>query len=141
MLETVLKDCEEWKNNASSLLQDAQGLIGISDVHDGSIGSLSSRIECLVARIESVVKKGLDFGYDLNEIPRLEDACSLLQWCKKAISFCHSAHSLEVTTIFVSDMLVFYDNMISVGTLSCDYSDTNASCYVNYVSPNILLKI
>ncbi|EXB37360.1 Lysine-specific demethylase 5A [Morus notabilis] len=95
MVETVLKDCEEWKSDAGSLLQDASRLFDTTNICDGLTGGLISRIECLVTRIEFVKKTGLSFGFDLDEIPKLEDACSTLQWCEKALSFCSNAPSFE----------------------------------------------
>lgn len=97
MLETVLKDSEEWKNNACSLLQDTGCLFDMTNVCDGLISGLTSKIECLITRIDSVKKKGLSFGFDLDEIPKLENAYSTLQWCKRALSFCSSAPSFKVT--------------------------------------------
>ncbi|PON84593.1 Autoimmune regulator [Trema orientale] len=91
MLETVLEDSEEWKDNVCSLLQDTECLFDMTNICCGLISDLTSKIECLVTRIESVKKKGLSFGFDLDEIPKLEDACSTLQWCKRALSFCSSA--------------------------------------------------
>ncbi|KAF4403837.1 hypothetical protein CsatB_003771 [Cannabis sativa] len=91
MLETVLRDSEDWKSNASFILRDTQCLFDTTEISDGLLCDLSSKIESLVTRIESVKKKGSSFGFDLDEIPKLEDACSTLQWCKRAFSFCSSA--------------------------------------------------
>lgn len=95
LLETVLKDCEDWKNDAGSLLQDARYFFDMTNISDEFTGVLISRIESLVTRIESVKKTGLSFGLDLDEIPKLEDACSALQWCEKALSFCSNIPSFE----------------------------------------------
>jgi len=46
--------------------------------------------------MESVTKSGLSLGFDFREIPELQGDCSALQWCKKALSFCSGAPSLEV---------------------------------------------
>lgn len=96
LLETVLKGSEDWKNDAGSLLQDARCFFDMTNISDGLTGVLISRIENLVTRIESVRKTGLSFGLDLDEIPKLEDACSALQWCEKALSFCSNIPSFEV---------------------------------------------
>ena len=107
MLETVLRDCDEWKNDASSLLQETAQLFDVADICDGSVGIITSRTDCLVARIESVIKKGFSFGFDLDEIPKLKDACSALHWCKNALSFCSGAPSFKVTNLSYDDMMSF----------------------------------
>lgn len=110
MLETVFKDSEEWKNNACSLLQDTECLFDMKNICDGLIDGLALKVECLVIRIESLKKKGLSFGFDLDEIPKLEDACSTLHWCKRALSFCSGAPAFEVTFFF--DSLICFCSVI-----------------------------
>lgn len=92
MLETVLKNCEEWEHEARSLLQDAGCIFGLSNIGD----CLISKMECIISKMESVSKSGLSLGFDFREIPELQGDCSALQWCKKALSFCSGAPSLEV---------------------------------------------
>lgn len=95
-LQTVLNNCKEWKHDACSLLQDALCLFDVANCGDGLAIGLTSDIENLLPRIESAKTNGLSLGFELNEIQKLEDACSTLQWCKKALSFCSVAPSFEV---------------------------------------------
>ncbi|KAL5552082.1 hypothetical protein UlMin_002258 [Ulmus minor] len=95
MLEDVLKNCEDWKNDACSVLQAAGFLYESTNVYDGLNTDLILKFELLATRIESVKITGLSFGVDLIEIPKLEDACSTLQWCKKALSFCSYAPAFK----------------------------------------------
>uniref|UniRef100_A0A2N9J2S4 Zinc finger PHD-type domain-containing protein n=1 Tax=Fagus sylvatica TaxID=28930 RepID=A0A2N9J2S4_FAGSY len=95
VLESILKNCEEWEHDACSLLQDIGCIFDICNIGDGIGNFLISEMECMVSKVESITKRGLSLGFDLHEIPELQDACSTLQWCKKALSFCSSAPAFE----------------------------------------------
>lgn len=87
MLQAVLKNCLEWEHDASSLLHDVECLLNINDIGDGNSNGLISKIELHIARVESVIKAGLSLHFDFVMIPKLQDACSTLQWCSKALYF------------------------------------------------------
>ncbi|XP_044485625.1 lysine-specific demethylase 5A isoform X2 [Mangifera indica] len=95
MLETVLKNCEEWQHHACSLLQNAECLLGMSNIGDALSNVLTSKIQHLLSSMESIIKAGSSLGFDFHEIPKLQNACSTLQWCNKALSFCSVAPSFE----------------------------------------------
>ncbi|XP_048230426.1 lysine-specific demethylase 5B isoform X3 [Ricinus communis] len=95
MLEMVLKNCGEWKLVACSALQDTGCILDSSYIGNGQNNDLSVRIEHLVTRIESITKTGLSLGFDFLEIPKLQDACFVLQWCSRALSLCYAAPSFE----------------------------------------------
>ncbi|RVW16302.1 hypothetical protein CK203_067733 [Vitis vinifera] len=44
--------------------------------------------------IEAILETGLSLGFDFDEIPKLQNARSILQWCNKALSFCSVAPAL-----------------------------------------------
>ncbi|XWS61780.1 hypothetical protein CRYUN_Cryun07bG0155000 [Craigia yunnanensis] len=88
LLEKVLDKCTEWQHDAYSLLQDVECLYGDTDIGDGRSNGLISKIEHLVNLLESARKAGLSLGLDFPEIPKLQNACSRLQWCNKVLSFC-----------------------------------------------------
>ncbi|KAJ0048148.1 hypothetical protein Pint_15199 [Pistacia integerrima] len=94
-LETVLKNCEEWQHHASSLLQNAGCLLDTGNIGDGLSNGLTSKIQHLLTSMESIIKAGSSLGFDFHEIPKLQNACSTLQWCNKALSFCSFAPSFE----------------------------------------------
>lgn len=96
ILEIVLMNCEEWEHNACSLLQDTRCLLDMRTIDEGISEGLISKIEPLLARIGSMENTGLSLTFDFVELAKLKDACSLLQWCKKAVSFCSAAPTLEV---------------------------------------------
>lgn len=96
MLQTILDNCKEWENDTSSLLKEAECLFDTATLDCGLTSDLTSNIDHLLSRIESAKEKGLSLGFDFKEIPVLEDTCSTLQWCKKALSFCSDAPSFEV---------------------------------------------
>ncbi|KAE8055327.1 hypothetical protein FH972_012174 [Carpinus fangiana] len=99
VLEKVLKNCEEWEQEARSLLQDSGCLFGSSNIGDGLI----SKMECIISKMECVTKSGLSLGFNFREIPELQGNCSALQWCKKALSFCSGAPSFEDVEDLVKD--------------------------------------
>ncbi|GAV57946.1 PHD domain-containing protein/ARID domain-containing protein/JmjC domain-containing protein/JmjN domain-containing protein/zf-C5HC2 domain-containing protein/PLU-1 domain-containing protein [Cephalotus follicularis] len=94
-LETVLKNCMEWENDAYSAMQDAGCLFDTSDIGDGICNGLVLKIESLVTKMECIIKAGLSFRYYFREIPKLQNACSMLQWCNKTLSFCSLAPCFE----------------------------------------------
>ncbi|KAH9719670.1 transcription factor jumonji (JmjC) domain-containing protein [Citrus sinensis] len=94
-LEKVINNCERWQNHASSLLQDARCLLDKDDIGDGLSNSLVSKIEQLITSMESAANCGLSLGFDFHEISELQNACSTLHWCKKALSFLSVSPSLE----------------------------------------------
>ncbi|KAK9276591.1 hypothetical protein L1049_006126 [Liquidambar formosana] len=95
MLQTVLKNCKEWEDNACSLLQDAECLFNMNLFGNRIPDGLILKIESLVTTMESVRNAGLSLGFDYREIPKLQEACSSLRWCNKALSFCSVAPPLE----------------------------------------------
>ncbi|XP_059443641.1 lysine-specific demethylase JMJ17 isoform X2 [Corylus avellana] len=103
VLETVLKNCEEWEQEARSLLQDAGCIFGSSNIGDGIVNCLISKMECIISKMECVTKSGLSLGFNFREIPELQGNCSALQWCKKALSFCSGAPSFEDVEDLVKD--------------------------------------
>lgn len=108
-LEKVINNCERWQNHASSLLQDARCLLDTDDIGDGLSNSLVSKIEQLITSMESAANCGLSLGFDFHEISELQNACSTLHWCKKALSFLSVSPSLEVIICFsIICMTLFY---------------------------------
>ncbi|KAL4603864.1 hypothetical protein ACB092_10G153600 [Castanea dentata] len=95
VLETFLKKCEEWVCDACTLLQDVGRIFSMCNIGDGIGNCVISKMECMVSKVESTMKSGLSLGFDFCEIPELQDACSTLQWCKKALSFCSGAPAFE----------------------------------------------
>ncbi|KAM2035173.1 hypothetical protein EV2_039190 [Malus domestica] len=102
MLETVLMNCKEWENDACSLLQDTRFLFDMRIIGDGTRDGLLSKIEHLIARIGSLESTGLSLSFDFGELVKLKEACSVLQWCKKALSFCSGVPPLEDVEDLVS---------------------------------------
>ncbi|KAF7810274.1 lysine-specific demethylase rbr-2 [Senna tora] len=108
MLEIVLKNCNEWESDASSLLQDAQGVFELDDVVHGISSGLMSKVEGLIARVQSTTTSGLSLGFDFDKIPKLKATCSTLQWCKKILSFCNLSPSLEDVLEVAEDLPLSY---------------------------------
>ncbi|XP_022928863.1 lysine-specific demethylase 5A isoform X1 [Cucurbita moschata] len=94
-LETVLRNCENWKEGANSLLQDIDNLLNASDIGDGLSNCLIPKIEQLIDRINTAITASLSLDYDFREISRLQSACSTLIWCNKVLSLCHVIPSYQ----------------------------------------------
>ena len=104
VLETFLKKCEEWVCDACSLLQDVGRIFNMCNIGDGIGNCVISKVECMVSKVEATMKSGLSLGFNFREIPELQDACSTLQWCKKALSFCSGAPAFEVIFLKLINM-------------------------------------
>ncbi|KAK6935388.1 JmjN domain [Dillenia turbinata] len=86
MLENVLRNCKEWMDGAASVLHEAKSLLEMDDTATGMTEGSTRRIKQLITHMESVADAGLLLAFDFNEIPRLQDACSALNWCHKALA-------------------------------------------------------
>ncbi|KAI9117961.1 hypothetical protein K1719_011103 [Acacia pycnantha] len=95
MLEIVLHNCKEWEAEACSVLEDAQHIFELDNIVHGISSGLMAKVEGLIARMQSTTRSGLSLGFEFEEIPKLEAACSTLQWCKKILSYCNLSPSLE----------------------------------------------
>ncbi|PSS04169.1 Lysine-specific demethylase [Actinidia chinensis var. chinensis] len=95
MLQTVLDRCIEWENDACSTLHSAACFLDSENIDDGITSGLLSKIEQQVIAMESAIKAGFSLGLDFGEIPKLQDTCSTLRWCLKALSFCSAVPQLE----------------------------------------------
>lgn len=109
MLEMVLKNCDEWQQDANSALQDARCILSTDDIDDGKNGCLFGKVEHLATKMESITKAGLSLNFDFAEIPKLQNACSMLRWCSRALSFCTCAPSLEVVLNLYNPSICFFD--------------------------------
>lgn len=100
MLQTVLDNCIEWQNDASSTLHAVACFLN-TEIPDNVIASgLVAEVKQQVIVLESFIKAGLSLGLDFCEIPKLQNACSTLRWCFKALSFCSVVPQLEVTYVY-----------------------------------------
>ncbi|XP_038906803.1 lysine-specific demethylase 5B isoform X2 [Benincasa hispida] len=95
VLAEVLRKCENWKDEANSLLQDIDNLLNADDIGDALSNCLIPKIEQLVDRINTIITAGISLGYDFREISRLQSASSTLMWCNKVLSLCHGIPSYQ----------------------------------------------
>jgi len=96
-IETVMRNCEEWRSQACSCLNDVEELMDQKDTFNRLRADVISDIEQLRIKVETVAAAGLSLGYDFPEICMLQNASSILQWCLKVLRLCSEAPSLEVT--------------------------------------------
>ncbi|XP_043709984.1 lysine-specific demethylase 5A isoform X3 [Telopea speciosissima] len=95
MLQRLLEQCEAWENDVHSLLDCAESMFNMQAIDIEIMNGLTARIEGLVASIKIATTAGLSFGFDFDEIPKLQNAVSALEWCLKVLSYCSCAPSLE----------------------------------------------
>lgn len=100
MIHSVLKNCLEWEHDSCSLLEEVDCLFNTNNIDNALINGLIPKIEHLVTMIEAILETGLSLGFDFDEIPKLQNARSILQWCSKALSFCSVAPALPVSNSF-----------------------------------------
>ncbi|KAL8498431.1 hypothetical protein ACS0TY_021673 [Phlomoides rotata] len=87
MLREVLKKSVEWEQDANYLLQNTENLWNIDIIGEGITSCLVPRLEHQVLLIETAMQAGVSLGPQFSLIQKLQDACSMLKWCIKAISF------------------------------------------------------
>ncbi|XP_042483738.1 uncharacterized protein LOC122064092 isoform X4 [Macadamia integrifolia] len=95
MLQRILEHCEAWEHDVHSLLDCVESVFNMQAIDIEIMNGLTERIEGLVANIKRATTAGLSFGIDFDEIPKLQNAASALEWCLKVLSYCSSAPSLE----------------------------------------------
>ncbi|KAL1556835.1 lysine-specific demethylase rbr-2-like isoform X1 [Salvia divinorum] len=103
LLEKVLKKAIEWEQEASSLLQDAENLWLVNIVGEGTASSLKPRLEHHVHSIENAVAAGVSLDLKLNMVPKLQDACSMLKWCIRIISFSFVVPTYKEVELMLED--------------------------------------
>lgn len=107
LLDKVLKKCIDWERDASLLLQTVEKLWNMDIIGDGITSCFISELESQVLSIESAMQAGLSLGLELTMIPKLQDACSMLKWFIKALSFSFLIPTSEV--IFSSRLFTNID--------------------------------
>lgn len=95
MIQTLLDTCTRWEQDACSVLHDTECLLNCANTDD-KILSRFGKIEKQIQAIESVVEAGQGLGFKFDMVPKLEDACSTLRWCFRALSFATAIPTLEV---------------------------------------------
>ncbi|XP_027080412.2 lysine-specific demethylase JMJ17-like [Coffea arabica] len=103
MLQTILKQCMEWEQNAYSLLNVAVSLLNTDVMPCGISGSLVSKIESQLLLLKSITQAGLCLKFEFAAMPKLQDACSTLQWCSKALSFWNVIPTLQEAEACLED--------------------------------------
>ena len=88
MLEMVMKNCDEWQQDACSALQDARCILS-TDLNDGGkYGCLFGKVEHLATRMESICKADLSLSFDFL---RFQNSRMHVQCCDGAPELFHSA--------------------------------------------------
>lgn len=96
MLQKILDNCIQWELHAYSLLDYTECLLKINDIEESSTSGLTRTIERQIDSLESVVKTGPCLHFDFVVTQRLHDACAVLRWCLKSLSFRDITPAIEV---------------------------------------------
>ncbi|XP_049378472.1 uncharacterized protein LOC125843295 [Solanum stenotomum] len=94
MIQTLLDTCTRWELDACSVLHDTECLLNDENTDDEILSRLG-KIEKQIQAIESVVEAGQGLGFKFDMVPKLQDACSTLRWCFRALSFATAIPTLE----------------------------------------------
>ncbi|CAN4077732.1 unnamed protein product [Withania somnifera] len=94
MIQTLLDTCTRWEQDACSVLHDTEWLLNVEKL-DYEILSSLGKIEKQIQAIDSVVEAGQGLGFKFDMVPKLQDACSTLRWCFRALSFATAIPTLE----------------------------------------------
>ncbi|KAL3833496.1 hypothetical protein ACJIZ3_008232 [Penstemon smallii] len=108
LLDKVLNECLRWEQDASSLLQDVEHFWNTDIV--GSMSCFIPKFESQILSMESAISAGTSLGLEFNMFPKLQDACSALKWCIKALSFSDHIPTLKEVEMMLDDAtsLVIY---------------------------------
>ncbi|XP_031125306.1 lysine-specific demethylase lid isoform X2 [Ipomoea triloba] len=95
LIQTLLDKCMKWKQDACSLLNDADCLLNVDVMGDQNFSSLSQKLEHQISLMESAIQAAHYLGFEFDMISKLQGACSTFQWCVKALSFSSTVPSIE----------------------------------------------
>lgn len=95
-LQKILDNCIQWELEAYSVLDYTECLLQIKDIEDGSTTGLTTTIERQIDSLETVVKTGPCLHFDFVVTQKLHDACAVLRWCLKSLSFRDITPAIEV---------------------------------------------
>ncbi|XP_021735832.1 lysine-specific demethylase 5D-like [Chenopodium quinoa] len=104
LIETVLKNCEEWRCCACSSLKDVEEIFDRKDIFNGLHGDVIVDIEQLRSKVENVADAGQSLGFDFPEISILWSAASTLKWCSKVLMFRFELPSIEDVDNLIKEM-------------------------------------
>lgn len=133
LLEKALKKGTNWEQDASFLLQNTEHLWNIDIIGEDSTSYLVPSLERQVLSIETAMKAGISLGLEFSMIPKLQDACSILKWCIKALSFSTIIPSCEVIILF-SHFTMFKHHMVADCMICFFFLDILFYCALNYIA-------
>lgn len=99
MIQTLLDTCIRWETDACSVLHDTQWLLNVENIDE--ILSNLGKIEKQIQAIDSILTAGQGLGFKFDMVPKLQDACSTLRWCFRALSFATAIPTLEVINCLI----------------------------------------
>lgn len=100
LVEDILKKAVEWEQEAISLLHNAEYFWKIDSIGEDISNSFICELEQQVHLMDSAMKACSSLGLKFSLIPKLEDTCSNIKWCIKALSFPATVPTREVIYIF-----------------------------------------
>lgn len=100
MIQTLLDTCTRWEQDACSVLHDTEWLLNVETIDDEILSRLD-KVEKQIQAIDSFVETGQGLGFKFDMIPKLQDACSTLRWCFRALSFATEIPTLKVINCLI----------------------------------------
>ncbi|KAH9301679.1 hypothetical protein KI387_013262, partial [Taxus chinensis] len=109
LLRKALKNIETWRTKAAMLQASANLLLNSENawnvVHDNNWdrNGLMKKLEELIACLNSSIKSGMGFGFELDEITMLREVSAALTWNLKALSFFSKSPSQADVDSLIND--------------------------------------
>lgn len=130
-LKSILNVVNRWVNDTSSLLEQSKALLYVhrSDIITDSLFTV--KVEELLSKINSAIETGVSLGLELNELPKLHQTHSMLQWTLRALSFCSRIPSYDVRLLSL---------MLDIITRCNDYFTINMDI-MQHVDARLLIAI
>lgn len=96
---TILKNIEKWEMEAGSLLQSLECLFNMNDFVPALAAAVLYKIEGLLKSADAVIRHGLSLSLEFPEMPKLQNARYMLQWCHEVLSLSSKCPSVQVIKI------------------------------------------
>ncbi|KAG9441229.1 hypothetical protein H6P81_017083 [Aristolochia fimbriata] len=102
-LQSTLRNIEGWECQVSALLKHVNSLFDMNEMFPSINSGLSAKVTDLISRVTCHLEAGCLLGFDLPDLPKLQNIQSTLVWCLKAIDCCSAAFSLQEVNSLIEE--------------------------------------
>nr|GMD87047.1 lysine-specific demethylase 5A isoform X2 [Ipomoea batatas] len=94
LIQTLFDKCMKWKQDACSLLNDADCLLNVDVMGDQNFSSLSQKLEHQISLVESAIQAAHYLGFEFDMISKLQGRPSFLVYFPAEVR--HLGHCTKV---------------------------------------------